>query len=89
MSTDEFLVTILLVSVVSHVSLTGITVFPSSRWWVEIHKCNSAASVQSLIAFLHLPVKVRLNKDAKLCTGDAEVLSYVVLCYFCNRASII
>lgn len=62
---------------------------PSSRWQVEICVYNSAASVQSLIYFLHLPVKVRLNKDAKLYTGEAEELSYVAFWYFCNGASII
>jgi len=87
MSTDEFLVT-----------STGLyflclsardCCFPPSRWQVEIRIYNSAASVQSLIYFLHLPVKLRLNKDAKLCAGEAEALSYVGFCYFGNRVSII
>lgn len=48
-----------------------------SRWQVKKYLYSSAASIQSLIYFLHLPVKVRLNKDARVSTEEAEALSYV------------
>lgn len=54
----------------------GLPLAPS-RWQVKICMYNSAASIQTLICFLHLPVKVRQNKDAKLCTENVEALSYV------------
>lgn len=48
-----------------------------SRWQVKICVYNSTASIQSLIYFLHLPVKVRENKYAKLYTEKVEALSHV------------
>lgn len=81
MSTAEFFVTSICVCCIHCFSARDYC-FSLAKGRLEICMSNSAASLQCLIYFLVLPVKMRLNKDTGLCTREAEALSFIPFSLF-------